>query len=200
MLDPVLAVLWRSQGNLAQDSASACLMWHSIPCKGEVASFRSKNQFCMDVATVRSSGALLHNFVYTCWRQKTSCVAFVPTTIVFSMKWHPSKLMGCNHHHKYTVTRPTARSWVFNSQSMGCKEWQAWGTQFPISLTALSENWKRIQKLCLFFFFLNLRITPVRSTSLGTAEEKHSSEVDETHSQYSWHCVSATHHHCHPVK
>lgn len=91
--------------------------------------------------------ALLHNFVYTCWWQKTSCAAVVPTPIVFPMKWHLSKLMGCNHHHKYTVTRPTACSWVFNSQSMGCKEWQAWGTQFPISLTTPSENWTRIQKL-----------------------------------------------------
>lgn len=89
--------------------------------------------------------ALLHNFMYICWWQKTSCVTVIPTPIVFSMKWHPSKLMGCNHHHKYTVTRPTARSWVFNSQSMGCKEWQARGTQFPISLTTLKweleENW-----------------------------------------------------------
>lgn len=113
-----------------------------------------KIPFYVDLTAVSFPGI----FAHVCQRQKTSCAAVVSTPIVFSMKWHPSKLMGCNHHHKYTVTRSTARSWVFNSQSMGCKEWQAWGTQFPISLTAPSENWKRIhppppKKFCLFFRF-----------------------------------------------
>lgn len=40
----------------------------------------------------------------------------------FPIKQHPSKLMGCNHHHKYSVTHPSARFRVFNSQSMGWKE------------------------------------------------------------------------------
>lgn len=76
--------------------------------------------------------------------RKTSRTALVGAPIVFALKWHPSKLMGYNHQHKYTVTRPTARSWVFNSQSMGWKEWQAPGTQFPISLTTHAEYWRRI--------------------------------------------------------
>lgn len=126
-------------------------MWYSITSKGEVASFESKNQFHMDFATFLLLRALLHNFLYICWWKKTSCAAFVPAPIVFSLKWHPSKLMGCNHHHKYTVTRPTAHSWVFNSQSMGCKEWQACGTQFPISLITPTEIWMSIRKVCQNF-------------------------------------------------
>lgn len=89
------------------------------------------------------------------WWQKTSYAAIVPTPIIFLIKWHPSKLMGCNHHHKYSVTRPTAHSGVFNPKSMGCKEWQARGAQFSISLTASRRKaGKRIQKVCLRFGIL----------------------------------------------
>lgn len=91
-------------------------------------------------------GSFPHDFVYTCWWQETTTVPVVPTPISFSAKLHPSKLMGCNHHHRYTATHPTAHSWVFNSQSMGCKERRARGTQFPMSLTAASANCKRIQR------------------------------------------------------
>lgn len=105
----------------------------------------------------------------TCWKQKTSCVAVVPSRIVFSMRWHPSKLMGCNHHHKYSVKRPTAHSWVFNSQSMGCKEWQAWGTQFPISLTTLSERCQRIQKIQKSSLFTHHLWGLQRGTSIRSA-------------------------------
>lgn len=140
ILDPlVLAVHQRSQGNPAfasWDPESASLMWHSVTTKGLTGTQKSIVYGHCSILL-----SLLHTVMYICW-----CVAVVSTLIVFSMRWHPSKLMGCNHHHKYSVTRPTARSWVFNSQSMGCKEWQEWGTQFPISLTTLSERWQRIQK------------------------------------------------------
>lgn len=138
-------------------------MRHSITSKGEAVSFGSQEKKNKTILHGHFLGLLLEgllcNFVYTCWRrrqeQKNTAghIAVVPTPFVFSTKWHPSKLMGCNHHHKYTATRPTARSWVFNSQSMGCKEWQAWGTQFPISLTTLSENRERIQKTLPVFRF-----------------------------------------------
>lgn len=139
------------------EPTSTSLTWHSVTSKGEVVSLASEHQFCMDFPPVYFSP---HDFVYTCLWQKTSCAAVVPTPIVFSMKWHPSKLMGCNHHHKYTVTRPTARSWVFNSQSMGCKEWQAWGTQFAISLTApsweLGKNPESLPFFRVWFCLLNI--------------------------------------------
>lgn len=140
---------------------------------------RSKDKF----SAVFFLLGFLCNLVYTCWWQKTGCDAIIPTPIVFSLKQHPSKLMGCNHHHKYTATCPTARSWVFNSQSMGCKEWQAWGTQFPMSLRSLSENRKTIQKTLPFFREVKKKkITSVYSTSLGTAEVKHLSGMRDIQS------------------
>lgn len=155
-----------------------------------------KIPFYMDLTAV----SFPEIFAHVCQRQKTSCAAVVSTPIVFSMKWHPSKLMGCNHHHKYTVTRSTARSWVFNSQSMGCKEWQAWGTQFPISLTAPSENWKRIHPPPPKKFACSSDLDSVCSTSSGIAEEKHLLDAYVTNSQYYWRCFSGTHPHCHLVK
>lgn len=151
MFDPCcpLEVTGESRLSILGDGSSISLsMWHSITSKGEVVSFGSKKKSILHgLFYSLHLRALLHTFVYTRrWQKNKLRRHRVPTPIVFSMKRHPSKLMGCNHHHKYTVTHPTARSWVFNSQSMGCKERQARGTQFPISLTTpkyeLEENQK----------------------------------------------------------
>lgn len=206
MLEPlVLAVLWRSQGNHARASwetysGSASLKWHSITSKADVVSFGfPKINFAwtlLQFAPLRSSSQFLCTHVGD---RKQAASPPSPTPIVFSMKWHPSKLMGCNHHHKYTVTRPTARFWVFNSQSMGCKEWQAWGTQFPISLTTLSENWKRIQKT--FFLFPELQNCVCLLNIFGGLQRRNIYQECTRHSVNThWHCVSATHQHCHLVK
>ena len=143
--------------------------------------------------------SLAHTFAYTCWQQKTSCVTGVPTPIVFPVKRHPSKLMGCNHHHKYSVTRPTARSWVFNSQSMGCKEWQAWGTQFPISLTTPSKDLE--ENPTNFAVFQNLKNIPSgRPQSGGGTFIRCAFFIQSILLTLSLHRVSGAYQHCHLVK
>ena len=81
-----------------------------------------KINFVWIFSELSTSGSFPHNSVYTCLWQETTTSPVVPTPFAFPAKLHPSKLMGCNHHHSYTATHPTAHSWVFNPQSMGCKK------------------------------------------------------------------------------
>lgn len=119
---------------------------------------------------------------------KLRCCCF--NSCCLSMKWYPSKLMGCNHHHKYIVTRPTAHSWVFNSQSMGCKDWQV--------LHVI--NYSRLEEETICRIFHKWKISAICSTFFWSAGANHLLDVHVTYSQYYWNYVSVIHQHCHLVK
>lgn len=141
-------------------------------------------------STLKSTKANLSEILYT--HDGGRKAAFF-----FPIKQHPSKLMGCNHHHKYSVTHPSARFRVFNSQSMGWKEWQARGTHFCILLTTSSKTLaENPPQKCAGF-----QTPTLLALDLGGSEEvKHLLNIQVAEGQYHRHCVLGTHQHCHLVK
>lgn len=166
--DPrVLTVLWKSHGSHGRWSQETNLMWHWITSKGEVVSIlhgfwitllEFSPQFCIHMLVTE--------------RQDV----FPPFQLHVSTKWHPSKLMGCKHHHKYTVTHPTARSpsqWDVVTSTRN--------TIFHIikGFQELEEN----QKMSAIF-------QDLKKSHLGNIYQI----VHLTSSRYYWHCISGTYH------
>lgn len=164
-------------------------MWHSITYKGEVVSFGTKNPFFIDFGMFFPSGLVSTLLCTHVGDRKTSFV-LCPSN---SMRWHPSKLMGCNHHHKYTVTHPTARSWLFNSKSMGCKDWQAQGNTISQIISDSELEWEENHKIFPLFRISKYRLGGLQRRNIFQMCMWHPVDITDA-------IFGGTYQHCHLAK